>query len=106
MRVGRKAGLIGIETHRAGTHVVGVGYALDTGEKNMQFNSESNGWLILWCTYFITHSNGSCAWNGDSCLGLLNLFPVHTCLHSVSQTPLQYFSNALVWTENSSHSDL
>ena len=47
VRVGRKAGLIGIETHRAGTHVVGVGYALDTSEKNMQFNSESHCWLII-----------------------------------------------------------
>ena len=44
MRVGRKAGFIGIETHRAGTHVVGVGYALETREENMS-NSESNGWF-------------------------------------------------------------
>ena len=42
MRVGRKAGFIGIETHRAGTHVVGVGYALE--EEDMS-NSETNGWF-------------------------------------------------------------
>ena len=44
MRVGRKAGFIGIETHRAGTHVVGVGYALETREEDMSY-SENNGWF-------------------------------------------------------------